>query len=281
MIPFSFEYHRPDGAREAVSLYHMLRAAGKKPVYYAGGSELLSMARAGSLRFGSVVDIKRVPECAGIEQNGQTLSFGAAASLREVIAGNAFPLLAKLCGRVADHTMQERIALGGNLMGTIIYREAALAFLLAESAVAFMDESGTHELPFRELFRERLLLPEGALLLRVNASKEDAQLPYFHAKKTKHEKIDYPLLTLGCLQKEGKLFAALSGYAAYPFRDAALEEALNDGGKSREERAKNAADAVSALARDDLSASAPYRRFALYIALLSALERREEQACSL
>ncbi|MCE5234773.1 MAG: FAD binding domain-containing protein [Clostridiaceae bacterium] len=275
MIPFSFEYHRPASVSEAVSLYAALEAAGKAPVYYAGGSELLSMARANSLRFGAAIDIKAIPEARGVEQGGEGIVFGAAASLSEVIRSNAFPLLSKLAARVADHTMQERITLGGNLMGTIVYREAALAFLLAQSDVVYADAEGAHTAAFSSLFHGRLTLPAAALLLRVRAARADAQLPYLHAKKTKYEKIDYPLLTLAGVGREGGMHIALSGYAAYPFCSAALDAALNDCGKSAEERARSAADAVKELAQSDLSGSAGYRRFALYTALLSALEREE------
>ncbi len=122
MIPFDFEYHRPDTFREAANLFSQLDSAGKAPVYYSGGSELISMARLGNLKFGAAIDIKSIPECKVSELDGQNLLLGAALTLSDITRANLFPLLGKAAGRIADHTMQCKITLGGNIASTIVYR---------------------------------------------------------------------------------------------------------------------------------------------------------------
>ena len=52
MIPFDFIYCRPDSLKEASDVYIQLRNEGKTAVYYAGGSEIITMCRSGSIRLG-------------------------------------------------------------------------------------------------------------------------------------------------------------------------------------------------------------------------------------
>ena len=63
MIPFDFDYLPPETTGEAFNCYAKPPKAGKRPVWYAGGTELISMARVGSRTFGAVVDLKGVPDC--------------------------------------------------------------------------------------------------------------------------------------------------------------------------------------------------------------------------
>ena len=44
MIPFDFEYYRPDSISQAVDLFMSLTRQAKKPMYYGGGTEIISMA---------------------------------------------------------------------------------------------------------------------------------------------------------------------------------------------------------------------------------------------
>ena len=49
MIPFDFIYCRPNTLSEALEAYSQLKSEEKGPVYYAGGSEIITMSRAGSI----------------------------------------------------------------------------------------------------------------------------------------------------------------------------------------------------------------------------------------
>ena len=57
MIPYDFDYFLPDTWQEAVDIFHSLKAEGKNPLYYGGGTEIISMARVGSIRPDAVIDI--------------------------------------------------------------------------------------------------------------------------------------------------------------------------------------------------------------------------------
>ncbi|MPM21795.1 hypothetical protein SDC9_68245 [bioreactor metagenome] len=272
MIPFDFEYYRPDTAEEAASVFAKLDTAGKDPVYYGGGSELISMARVGSRSFGAVIDLKNIPECKAMEDRGDHFYLGAGLTLSDLIEWNGFPLLSKTAGRIADHTMQCKITLGGNLAATIIYRETALPLLLSDAKLTFAGADGFKEYNMDMVFRERLLLPRGEFLAGVALDKSFFSLPYFHEKKTRNEKIDYPLITAAGLKKEGTLRIAFSGLAAYPFRDAEAERILNGSFRSRERRADKVVKCLSDIIQGDLSGSAEYRKFVLKEIILNILD---------
>lgn len=59
MIPFDFEYYKPETVEEATLLYAELNSQRKKPVYYGGGTEIISMSRALNRYTEAVIDIKR------------------------------------------------------------------------------------------------------------------------------------------------------------------------------------------------------------------------------
>mgnify|MGYP000883432468 CR=1 FL=1 len=60
MIPFDFIYCRPDSLTEALDTYRQLEAEGKSPVYYSGGSEIITLCRAGGIRPGSILSAFRI-----------------------------------------------------------------------------------------------------------------------------------------------------------------------------------------------------------------------------
>lgn len=277
MIPFDFEYYRPDTIEEALGAHRQLLTEGKDPVYYGGGSELISMARVDSRTFGAVIDLKRIPECGRMEYHGRDLFLGSALTLSAIIEADYFPLLSKTAGRIADHTMQCKITLGGNLAASIIYRETALPLLLAGARAICAGPEGLRECAFEALFQSRPRLLEGEFLVGVSVDQSFFELPYCHMKKTRNEKIDYPLLTAACLKKDGRLRIGFSGLTDGPFRDKRLEEILNDSRLSFAQRADGLVEAASGCIRSDLSGSAEYRKFVLRETVLNILETMGEE----
>lgn len=57
MIPFDFDYYRPDTIDEAVQLFRLLDSQGKSPLYFGGGSEIISMARVHNIHTKAVIDL--------------------------------------------------------------------------------------------------------------------------------------------------------------------------------------------------------------------------------
>lgn len=260
MIPVNFAYCRPCTPEEAVQAYEGYEKAGKKTLYYGGGSEIISMARVGSITPEAVVDLKEIPACCELKEEGKYINMGGALSLRAIADSQCFPLLGKAVGRIADHTNQCRITLGGNLCGTIIYREAVLPLLLTESEVSLQGPEGARRLPLHKVFDARMRLLPGEFILKVHVPKKYAPLPYLHIKKAPTEKIDYPAVSLAAIIEKGRLRIAFSGICSYPFRSKEMEDMLNDTGRTIPQRLKKAVELLPEEPADDAHCSRGYRQ---------------------
>ncbi len=275
MIPCNFEYYMPESPEEAVETFLQLTREGKNPMYYGGGTEIISMARVSNITPGAVVDIKGIPECNFLGLRDNQLIIGAALPLTAISESQVFPLLGKAGGRVADHTIQRKITLGGNLAGTIIYRETSLPLLVCDSQAVIAGPHGIRQVPFSEIFQQRLYLQPAELLLQIIIDRSYLNLPYVHVKKVKQDKIDYPLLTLVAIVKDQRIRLAFSGLLAYPFRSLTVEEALNDPHLTVKERIDRAVTGLPAPPLHDILGSAGYREFVLRDTLKNTLSTLE------
>lgn len=275
MIPFDFEYYKPDTIEEAVKTYDELNRIGKKPLYYGGGTEIISMARANSIYSEAVIDIKGIPECNTLEVRENKLIIGSAVTLTQIAESNLFPLLGLTVSRIADHTIQDKITIGGNVSGTIIYRESVLPLLISESEVFIASSGGTKQVLLKDVFNERIVLSPGEFIVSIITDGAYLNLPYLHVKRTKSDKIDYPLITLAALKYNNRINIAFSGVCSFPFRSSSVEDYLNDDGLNRNMKINNAIDSVPGEILSDLSGSADYRKFVLQEMLIETLDKME------
>lgn len=261
MIPFNFVYCRPDTLSEAHEAFAGLQSEGKNPVYYAGGSEIITMSRAGSIHPSAVIDLKRIPECKVLFKDPQGLHIGSACTLNEIKESKLFPLLTLTCGRIADHTNQCKITLGGNLCGSILYRETSLPFLLSDAEVTLFGKEGLYTVPFRDVFQGRMKKDPSEFIVQLHVPQWALQAPYFHVKRTANEKIDYPLVSMAALRENKGWRIAFSGVCSYPFRSEKIEEVLNARERPLFDRASEAAKLLPEPAYGDAEASGEYRTF--------------------
>lgn len=273
MIPFDFEYYKPETVEEAVLLYAELNSKGKKPLYYGGGTEIISMSRAYNVDTGSVIDIKGIAECNALELKEGKLTIGAAVTLTQIAETNLFPALSLAVKRIADHTVQDKITLGGNIAGTIIYRESVLPLLASDSKIVIASPSGRKEALFKDIFDKRIRLSVGELIVSVIVDERFLNLPYLHVKRTKKDKIDYPLITIVALKDEDKINIAFSGVCDYPFRSPLIEDYLNDNTMSNDIRINNVINNIPGEILSDLVGSSDFRKFMLSKMLLEILEK--------
>lgn len=167
MIPTDFVYCRPDTLEEAAQTHAQLLRDGFSPVYYGGGSEIITMARSGSISPGAVIDIKRIPECNVMEMDKEHLAIGAANSLCRIKESKLFDPLGTACGRISDHTNQCRITLGGNLCGTIQYRECSLALMLCDTKLLLFGPGGMRTVAMEDVFDGRMRLGESEFIVQA------------------------------------------------------------------------------------------------------------------
>lgn len=273
MIPFDFDYYKPETIQEATLLYADLNKKGKKPLYYSGGTEIISMARAFNRYTEAVIDIKGINECKVINKKDNILTIGSAVTLTRIAEENLFPLLSLAVKRIADHTVQDKITLGGNIAGTIIYHEAVLPLLICDSKIIIANSSAIREVFLKDIFDKKISLNEGDLIVNIAIEERFLQLPYLHVKRTKSDKIDYPLMTIAALKDDRRIKIAFSGVCDYPFRSSLIEHYLNDTSISIEERINKAIDNTPSKVLSDLSGSSEFRKFMLQKILKEILEK--------
>jgi CO/xanthine dehydrogenase FAD-binding subunit len=174
------------------------------------------MGRVNSLRFDAVIDLKCIPEIKGFTNENNHMSIGAAETLNDVSCWNGFPLLTKCCQRIADHTAQCKITLGGNIAGTVIYHEAVLALILSDAMAELYGPEGTRTVHLSELFSPMLALKAGEFFVRFSFDTRYTGMPFVHVKHVVSEKIGYPLFTLAAVKNAGIMEAAVSGLYRYP-----------------------------------------------------------------
>jgi CO/xanthine dehydrogenase FAD-binding subunit len=276
VISFDFEYYKPTAIEEAVRIFQQADSNGKEPFYYSGGTEIISMARLNQLRTGTVIDIKRIPECNVMQFQKDQLVIGAANTITALSEANLFPLLSETVRDVADHTNRNKITIGGNLCGKFFYREALLPFLLTDSQVVLAGTRGIRNVSIHRILNGEPRLEKGELLVQILTDRRYLDLPFVTKKKTKLEKIDYPIVRVSALRTREGIRAAFSGVSAVPFRSGKVEEALNNSSRPLEECVENAIRLWPAPILNDILGSSAYRTFVLRNMLLDtmvALER--------
>ena len=99
MLPRPFQYHRPVALKAALD---MLARLGDDAAPYAGGTELLLVLKMRFAEYGHLVDLKRLPELAGIAIERGVLAIGAGSTHRTIAndsdVARAAPALARSSG---------------------------------------------------------------------------------------------------------------------------------------------------------------------------------------
>lgn len=263
MIPTKFEYYKSDTLEEAFLAFNDLNLQGKNPMYYSGGTEIITMARANNIHMGAVIDIKGIPECRAMEMKDNKLNIGSAVTLSQISESKIFPLLGQTAARIADHTVQCKLTIGGNLCGTIIYKETSLPLMLCDSSAVIYGKNGRREVQFNQAFDKKLNLLPGEILVSLKTDERYFSLPYVHAKKTKSDKIAYPLLTVAALKRDEKIRIAFSGLYSYPFRNKEIENYINNEGMNHKNKISLIVEHVSSSLLNDTEGLSEYRKFVL------------------
>lgn len=275
MLTFDFDYYQPISIAEAVELFQSVARQGKEPIYFSGGTELLTLGRLNLVATDAVIDIKDIPELHTNDRKGGELILGAALSLRTIENLRTFPLLASIAGGIADHTSRGKITLGGNVSGRIFYREAVLPLLLCDSEVVLTGPNGMRRTPLDALFCEQLHLEKGELVVQFITKEPWTTASFFATKRRKQWDTGYPLITIAAVKMNAELRVAISGVCPFPFRSNQVEGALNDRSLPASARICRALNVVPGPVLDDVEGSADYRMFVLenlFVDVLQALE---------
>ncbi len=151
MIP-RFSLVRPTTLEEAQAAFE---AASGDAAYIAGGTELLQVMKLGFAQFGTLIDIKRVPDLKGIDRRADGwLRLGAATTHREIerseLVRQELPALAGLELHLANARVRNAGTIGGNLAFAEPHSDPATFLLACGATVLLAGPSGRRELTIDE-----------------------------------------------------------------------------------------------------------------------------------
>lgn len=164
----AFDLVRPQdlaGALEAISADHLP---------YAGGTELLLAMREGLLRPSSLVDLKRVPELAGIKTEEHRVVIGGTVTHRDAARSeqvrSSIPVLVEVLEKVGGPRVRAVGTLGGNLCFAEPKSDVATILIALGAEVDLVSGEGGRTLPVAEFLvgPYTTVLEDGELLLSVS-----------------------------------------------------------------------------------------------------------------
>lgn len=138
-----------------------------------------------------------------------------------------------------------------------------MPLLLCDAQVYVYDGIEETKKYISEIFDRRINLKENEFITKFVINKKYIDMPYFHIKKTKSDKIDYPLITATAIIDNNYLKIAFSGLCSFPFRSLKIENILNDSKLNREEKINKTIENLPEKAMDNIDGSKNYREFVL------------------
>lgn len=94
---------------------------------------------------------------------------------------------------------------------------------MSNSKVFIYDGTFEIEKNIDEIFNRKIILKDNEFITKFAIDTKYLDMPYIHVKKTKSDKIDYPLLTTTALIDNNSLKIAFSGLCSFPFRSKKIE----------------------------------------------------------
>src|SRR5205085_11752009 len=130
--------------------------AGSAARILAGGTDLLVQMRAGSVKPGVIVDIKKIPEMTGIEQTADGgFRIGAAVSGMALAEhksfGKVWPGVLEAVNLIGSKQVQGRASAGGNLCNGSPAGDSVPAMVAAGAIVTIAGPGGRRELPVEQV----------------------------------------------------------------------------------------------------------------------------------
>jgi carbon-monoxide dehydrogenase medium subunit len=147
-----FALARPRSLAEAFDAFE---AAGGDAAWLAGGTELLQVMKMGLAQFGTLIDVKAIPDLRGLERAPDGgLRIGALTTHRELerssLVTEDLPGLATLEARVANVRVRNTGTIGGNLAFAEPHSDPATFFLACDALVRLVGRGGQRELGIGE-----------------------------------------------------------------------------------------------------------------------------------
>lgn len=142
-------------SRTLAEAFEAFAASQGDAAWIAGGTELLQVMKMGLAQFGTLIDIKQIPDLSGldIEADGR-LRIGGGTTHRTIerspVVRRVVPALAALETGVANIRVRNTGTIGGNLSFAEPHSDPATFLLACDATVELAGPAGQRELPIGE-----------------------------------------------------------------------------------------------------------------------------------
>ena len=152
--PEPLAFYQPTSLPEAVRI---MQEQGPGGHFLAGGTDLVIAIKEKGLAPRYVVDLKRLPALAGIQEHPDgALTVGALTTLREVetsaVLRRKYPFVAQSAAEVGSIQIRHRATIGGNLANATPSADMAPALLALDTTVTMVGEAGERVMPLEAFF---------------------------------------------------------------------------------------------------------------------------------
>ena len=154
IVPVDFEYHAPGSLDEAVAL---LDKYGDDAAILAGGTDLIPHMKQRKAEPKHIVNIKRIPELACIDETTEGITIGALAKLRAVelspLIREKAPLLSEAAGSIGSVQIRNLGTVGGNICNASPSADMATALMALDAKVHAYGKDGARTYTISEFFQ--------------------------------------------------------------------------------------------------------------------------------
>lgn len=231
MIPYEFEFVRPQSVSEAISLL----SAHDEARLLAGGHTLLPLMKLRLARPRLLVDISRLHELRGVEVTTDGVSIGAATTHAELEAHHALrrmiPLFSLVGQQIADPTVRNCGTIGGSLVNADPSADWPAVVLALDAEMEITGPNGIRRVPAAEFFLDFMTSAVGQdeILTRIHVPLQpDTSSAY---RKFRHPASGYAVAGVAVVLRfdKGRCIAGrigITGVAQTAFNAAAAEALL-------------------------------------------------------
>lgn len=261
MIPYAFDYARPESVEEALDLLD------DDAKLLAGGHSLVPALKLRLSAPGKLIDIARIPSLKGIREENGEIVIGAGTTHAEILRSDVLkqylPMFSEGAALIGDPMVRHKGTIGGSLAHADPSADWPAMVIAADGQVVLRGKNGSRSVAAADFFIGfyTTALEEGELIteIRLPIPAEGTRMNY--------QKFAQPasrFAIVGCAvvrHPDGSVRVAFTGVSDAPFRDTGVEEALSGReltDATIEEAAAKAAEGVTL--NSDHFASEEYRQ---------------------
>jgi len=168
-------------------VYDLLAERGRRAKIIAGGTDLMVALNAGSLAAEEFIDIRRLNELRGIEDEGETIRVGALTTYTQLIKSplvqRSVPALAEASRTIGAIQIQNRGTIGGNVVNASPAGDSLPVLAAFDAELEIGSARGVRKIDFNRFYtgyRQTVMEPDEILLaVRLGKLRQNERSFFF------------------------------------------------------------------------------------------------------